>query len=281
MAILGDSIAAATLADLPIPDAPTPEESVLAWRDQGYEAEWIYTNKRKLSWGSGEALRSHYVLLREWMARNEPGQSLEALNVAVPGSTTADLKDQVHRVLTALHSGNYRGLKYLAFTIGSNDACSGGDSNLLSDSVRRNLEEALTALWKGIPRGTPLRVLVVGAPRIPNLGTPAFLRAQTLFGLSCSTVRDHLLRMCTPLTVWTGNDQYLERLAIVERVNASLRSTALELESAFPGLEVAYSDRLFQLEIPLGALAADCFHPGKWAQELISTQTWRDQPWFR
>jgi hypothetical protein len=285
MAVLGDSIAAGTLADVPIPFAPTPEESVLKWHDQGVQAEFIYTNKKTLSWGSGEKIRSHFMLLREWREARGIRVPLEVANLATPGAETSDLRVQVKKLVEILGSGEYESLEYVALSIGSNDACSYSSSvDVPEEELRRNLVESLSILGRevgslaGIP--TPIRVLVVGAPRIPNLGVPGFIEAPTLFGLSCGVVRDRILRYCRPLTVWSSLDEYHQRLSVVEHVNGILKNVALEISGEFPDLQVVYSDRLFQLEIPLGALAADCFHPGKWAQEQISERTWEDQPWF-
>ena len=285
MAVLGDSIAAGTLADVPIPHAPTPEESVRLWHDQGVEANFLYTNKRTLSWGSGEKIRSHFVLLRQWMKEHGIEEGLEVANLSKPGAETSELAGQVDRLNALLDEGGYSRLDYVAVDIGSNDACNWNPAkDFPLDEIRENVLRALAAIAKGLkrdrPDAAPTRVLLVGVPRVPNLGTPAIRNSSTLFGLSCATVRDRILRYCNPLTVWSGEAEYLERLAVVESVNGVLRSAALEAGAIFPGLEVAYSDRLFQLEIPLGALAADCFHPGRWAQELIALQTWKDQPWF-
>lgn len=286
MAILGDSIAAGTLADVPIPNAPTPEESVLKWREQGVQADFIYTNKKTLSWGSGEKIQSHYLMLREWRAARGIQAPLEVANLAVPGAETGDLLVQVNKLLEIMRTGNYESLEYVALTVGSNDACNFSSNQYVPEELlRRHLIEALSALTWGVRSMVripiPIRVLLIGAPRIPNLGVPGFVEAPTLFGLSCGMVRDRILRYCRPLTVWNGLAEYYDRLAVVERVNGILKSVALEMSGEFPDLQVVYSNRLYQLEIPLGALAADCFHPGRWAQEQIAKRTWEDQPWFQ
>jgi lysophospholipase L1-like esterase len=286
MAILGDSIAAGTLADVPIPNAPTPEESVRKWNDQGVQADFIYTNKKTLSWGSGEKIQSHYLMLRDWRQSHGISAPLEVANLAVPGAETGDLLVQVKKLLEIMQSGNFESLEYVALTIGSNDACNFSSSAAVPDEIlRRRLVEAFSTLTRGIRSmariRVPIRVLLIGAPRIPNLGVPGFVEAPTLFGLSCGVVRDRILRYCRPLTVWNGLSDYHDRLAVVEHVNGILKSVALEMSGEFPDLQVVYSDRLYQLEIPLGALAADCFHPGRWAQEQIAKRTWEDQPWYQ
>ncbi|NDD91172.1 hypothetical protein EBZ37_03710 [bacterium] len=285
MGVLGDSIAAGTLADVPIPHASTPEESVRLWRDRGLESRLIYTNKKTLSWASGQEIQSHYVLLSDWLEKSGDARGLSVVNVSVPGSETGDLLGQVNQLLRSLKKGRYTGLKYVAVSIGANDACNTSlASEVPQERIHQNLFQALTRLYRGVRSLSsslePVRLLLVGPPRIPNLGAPAFVQAPTVFGLSCSLVRDSILRFCRPLTVWRDQGEYLDRLEVVETVNRILKSVAIELAAEFPGLQVVYSDRIFQLEIPLGALAADCFHPGRWAQEQISRQTWRDQPWF-
>lgn len=285
MGVLGDSIAAGSLADVPIPYAPTPEESVRQWHDQGVESQFIYTNKRTLSWGSGTKIQSHFVLLAEWLKSSGDAHPLAVANVSHPGDETGDLPNQVEKLLQVLRDGKFAGLKYVALNIGSNDACNSSSvDEVPEDQIHRNVLDALSHLAKGVRsilnQREPIRVLLVGAPRIPDLGTPDFAQAKTLFGLSCTTVRDVILRYCRPLTLWNGLQEYLQRIKVVETVNRILKSVALEVSSEFPDLQVIYSDRMFQMEIPLGALAVDCFHPGKWAQEQISKQSWKDQPWF-
>jgi len=285
MAVMGDSISAATLADVPIPYAPTPEESVKKWREQEQDSRLIYTNKKKLSWGSGIAITSHYVLLKKWFEEHHEARPLDILNVAHPGDETRDLPGQVDTLISEMRGGRYTGLKYLALTIGSNDACRHYSPATIPEArIRADLVSAFSRLAQflttELKQREPLRVLLVGAPRIPNLGAPNYLRAPTIFGLSCTTVRDRILRECNPLTLWSTQAEYLEKLSVVESINRILQSAALEIRAEFPAIEMVFSDRLYQLEIPLGALAADCFHPGRWAQEEISKQTWKDQEWF-
>ena len=285
MAILGDSIAAGSLADFPIPLRDTPEERVLAWKNQGLEAEFLYTNKRKLSWGSGTAIQSHYVLLQNWLQKSGDGRPLSVINVAHPGAVAGDLTRQIQGLLAELHRHSYEGLKYVAVTIGSNDACEWSDPGLVDiESLRRHFLEGFRLLSSSVleqfTQSEPVSILIVGLPRIPNLGAETFVHAPTLFGLSCGKVRDEILKYCRPLTVWKTEEEYLKRLAVVETVNQALASVALELRSEYSNLDVFYSDHLFQLEIPISDLAVDCFHPAKRAQEKISLQTWRDQPWF-
>lgn len=285
MAILGDSIAAGSLSDFPIPSRATPEESVSAWRDQGLHTKFIYTNRRRLSWGSGTEITSHYFFLREWLRSRGDAHTLQAINVAQPGDRIENLGDQVDRLLERLRVGHYRGLKYVAMTIGSNDACAtGGGDEAAPEELRFQLGMALQQLSRGVqsifPGGESVPVLLIGVPRIPNLGTPAIIESRTVFGLSCSTVRDKILKYCNSLTVWQTISEYWDRLRRVDRINQVLRDLVQEGPSDLAGLKIAYSNKLFEMNLSSQSLAVDCFHPGRRGQQEISVETWNDQPWF-
>jgi hypothetical protein len=138
----------------------------------------------------------------------------------------------------------------------------------------------MAELARGVSQQEPIRVLVVGAPRIPLLGVPEIQNAKTAFGLDCRTVRNGILRFCNRLTTWKSSDELVAALAAVERVNSALESAVHEVNAEFPKIRMAYSGRLYQSELALDLLAVDCFHPSARGQEQIALQTWGDQPWF-
>ncbi len=279
MGVLGDSISAATLADIPIPDCQDPEEKVRKWNEQATDQRLIYTNKRRLSWGSGTAIRSHHRMLKDYLkSMGDPAQ-LEVLNLSHPGDSTRALPGQARRLVEAYRRGDYSSLKYVVLTIGSNDAC---DSKPEADlaAIRGSILGAMAELARGVSQQEPIRVLVVGAPRIPLLGVPEIQNAKTAFGLDCRTVRNGILRFCNRLTTWKSSDELVAALAAVERVNSALESAVHEVNAEFPKIRMVYSGRLYQSELALDLLAVDCFHPSARGQEQIALQTWGDQPWF-
>jgi len=168
MAVLGDSISAGSLADVPIPLQGTPEEKVRKWADEGVSAQLVITNKSTYSWASGLKIRSQYRLLRTWLQKNDPGRRLDVLNVAWPGDRAVDLPAQVERVVEAMASGRYESLYYVTLLIGANDACASAQGTPLV-KMREQLMQALTRL-SSIRQSEPIRVFVVGIPRIPDLG---------------------------------------------------------------------------------------------------------------
>lgn len=269
MGVLGDSISAGTLADLPLTHAAD------------YSTRLIYTNKTHLSWASGDRIRSHFELLSEHLKAGGTEGRLEVANFSKPGSETSDLPGQARRLVRAFKAGGFETLKYLALTIGSNDACKAKDSseasNLLPLRIRASVAEMLAILRDGIRQSEPIRILVVGPPLVPVLGRREYRSLPTLFGMSCGLLRDGILHFCNGLTVWRGEGDYAERLARVAAVDQALRSA---LEDSPEAVEVSYTSRLQSLEVAPGDLAVDCFHPSSRGQERIALATWQEQPWF-
>lgn len=282
---MGDSITAATLSDLPIPVRDTGPEDELngsRWFRESREAElqpeFIFENKKSLSWSSGRRIRSHYELLKRSFLRIGESRAVEVLNVAFPGDRTGDLPDQARKVVDAMTSGDYSSLVYVTLLIGSNDACAAGGGVPLA-KMRANLLKTFRIL-SGIRQDEAIRVLLVGIPRIPDLAEPLIREHKTYFGLSCRTVRNKILDFCNPLLLWETADEYHQAMEIVEDRNRLLREVVAEVGHLYPNIEVIYSNRLYNLSIPVGILAADCFHPGRLGQEAIAAEIWLDQPWF-
>ncbi len=280
MGVLGDSISAATLADVPIPDCATPEEQVRRWNDRSGERRLIYSNKRRLSWGSGSAIRSQYRLLQQYLKSSGETAELQVLNFSHPGDSTRALPQQARKLADAFRRGGYSALKYVVLTIGANDAC---DANPHPDlaSIRASILGAMTELAQGVPQREPIRVLLAGVPRIAMLGVPEIQHARTAFGLECRTVRNGILHFCNRLTTWSTQEGFLAAAQTVDQVNAGLQSAVREVNSRFPAIEMVYSDGPSESVISLDDLAVDCFHPSSGGQERISLEAWEDQPWFR
>ncbi|MCM2322288.1 MAG: SGNH/GDSL hydrolase family protein [Oligoflexia bacterium] len=281
MVVLGDSISAGTLSDIPIPRGPDAIRNVVQWYTEGQEASAIIENKVRYSWASGNRIRSQYALLKAYLRRRGEKRRLEVLNVSVPGAQTADLPEQAEQVVEAMQSGKYSAIVYLTLLIGSNDACSKHyDGGVPVPKMRASLVRTFEILSRAL-NGTRLPVLLVGIPRIPDLGEDRIRNGPTLFGLSCERVRNRILKLCNPLLMWESWDEYDRNMLVVEERNRMFRLFTDELNQRLPEFDVFYTNRLYNLEIPREILAADCFHPNRFGQEIISLQVWDDQPWFK
>jgi hypothetical protein len=278
MASLGDSITAGTFSIFPIPGTQSLEQSLAEWQTSELEPQLIFENKLFLSWASGLSVRSHYVRLRDYLRRQGDRAGLSILNVSFPGDETKHLIRQANEVVDAMNGGEYSKLKYVTILIGSNDACLKGGAVPIG-AMKKNLMETLRIL-ASIRQQEPIRILLVGIPRIPDLGSEYIRKRKTIFGASCSTVRDKILRYCNSLILWNSEAEYDARMLVIEERNRLLGTVVRQANLRFPNLDIVYSNRLYHLEIPPEILSVDCFHPAKEWQRRISEETWLDQPWF-
>jgi lysophospholipase L1-like esterase len=271
MAALGDSITAATFADRPIHIRPGSQS----------ESRAIIENKDSLSWASGKKIESHYLRLRRWLRDHGDVRKLEVFNVATPNRTTYDLERQASVVARKMRHEDYDALKYVTIFIGSNDACGKGEARATPLAVmKKNILNAVAILAE-IPQREPIRILLVGLPRIPDLAQPSILNTKTTFGLTCHKIRDQMLGLCDPLLSWRTPEEYRAQLQVVADVNRLLEESASEVRAKFPNVEMVYTGRLFEQEILMAEdLAIDCFHPNAEAHRKIAKDTWLDQPWF-
>jgi hypothetical protein len=271
MGVLGDSISAATFADVPLSPAPLGVAGFLS-------------NKESLSWGSGRSIKSHFLLLRKYLRNQKDFRQLEVLNLSQAGNLAQGLVTQARHLVRAFKIGGYESLPYVVLTVGSNDACDleqSADPDLALAEIRESILLAARVISTGISQREPMRILVLGAPQIPDLGRPEIRKHPTLFGLDCETFRNRVLGLCSSLTLWADRSGFLAALKRVAAVNQAIAHAVSAAEEEFPHLRMVFSERLFSEEIRLESLAADCFHPSGRGQEEISLKTWQDQPWFR
>ncbi|MDR3607919.1 MAG: SGNH/GDSL hydrolase family protein [Oligoflexia bacterium] len=278
MGVIGDSVSAASLADVPIPNAASSEERVRQWAKNGLSPDFIFENKQ-FSWASGTMIESHYEKLRRWLNDSGEKRPLDVYNAAFPGNTTKALANQANQVVQMMELGDYAALKYVTVLIGSNDVCDNGPVVGREGQLLANLLQMFQQL-ASIKQSEPIRILLVGIPRIPDLGAPQFRQASTLFGLSCEFVRNEILGFCNSLLSWSTPIEYEADMQIVDDMNSILKESVEVANREFPNLNVVYTDRLYNTEIPLGDLAADCFHPNKVGQAGIADELWSQQPWF-
>lgn len=110
------------------------------------------------SWSTGDSSRvdSHYRRIK----RANEAIDDRAYNYSVPGARAAGLADQAAQAVRSK-------VEYVTVLIGANDACRSrvGDMTPVA-AFRRDIDEALRVLKKGLPRA---RVLVVSVPDLNRL----------------------------------------------------------------------------------------------------------------
>jgi lysophospholipase L1-like esterase len=228
------------------------------------------------SWATGRDVPSQFILLKDYLNRKEPGVVLEAVNPAITGGITSDLIPQADIVINEIKSGKYALLKYVTLLIGNNDAC----TNRPFDEMKSDLHIVFSKL-ASIKQKEPIRILMSGIPRIPDLGEDGISESKTLFKFTCSTFRTSITKVCLPLTEWNGQGQYQDRIQYTQSVNELLMSAAADANATFPNLEVRFTNRLFDQGLIRTELAIDCFHPTAASQSRMSQELWLEQPWFK
>lgn len=271
IAALGDSITAATFADIAGPRGASGEDP--------RTGRAVLQNKKSLSWATGTRIASHAERFRHFLeARYPDDDELEVRNLAKLGATTQSLLGQVDRLVDEMSSDSDLALDYVTITIGSNDACDKSGSGTPVATMRQRLALVFQKL-SSIRQQGPLHVLVSSIPPIPELGRPEIQSARNRFGISCRTMH-RFFRYCPSLTEWHTEEQRLAASAIVTEKNEALRA-AVDEASALPGLLIFFSESVARAPVEPDLLAIDCFHPSRAGQELLAETLWQDQPWFR
>jgi hypothetical protein len=294
MAAMGDSMTAGFLAATNLDwfnsaNLTLPEEAVdfvatidaisgadmaakFSWK--GELAHFLETRSTK-SWATGLEVQSHYIRLANVIHKTEPAANVYSMNVALSGGETSDLYDQVDSIFAEMNTGKYVALKYVTLLIGNNDACQNRDQNLMKIDLH-NIFEILAS----IKQSEPIRVLMSGIPRIPDLGESPIDNSKTIFKYSCNGFRQTITRVCLPLTGWSQAAQYNDLIQYTQSINETLSQAATDANANFKNLDVHFSDALFDNPITRDNLAIDCFHPNANSQAKIAQVLWQDQPWF-
>ncbi|MEV0969896.1 SGNH/GDSL hydrolase family protein [Microtetraspora glauca] len=122
----------------------------------GFNACGWYVSCASRSWSTGDdaEVNSHYLRLRELV----PAVAGHNVNLAVPGSTSADLAGQARAAVA-------KGAAYVTILIGAQDACVGSEKDMTPvDVFGRRVDEALAVL-----RPTGARVIVGSIPDLQRL----------------------------------------------------------------------------------------------------------------
>ena len=285
MAALGDSVTAAFVANTELSNKHTAHQVPVPGRGGAAGTEWwrpavnFLENKKKLSWFSGDDVPSHYLFLNHYLQRTEPGSSLVSLNLAVTGAKAVDVVAQSQKLLAEMASGKYKALKYVTLMVGANDLCDPKVPEGTPDATLRSQLDSIFDHLDAIPQTEPIRVLVVGVMRLPELGTPAINGARTTMGVKCGLIHK-LVPYCTQYTTWETLDEYHRLLALVEHKNELIHSSANQSRGRWPHLMIHYTDKTYRAPLFTQLMAADCYHPNKVGQSVLSTTLWGEQPWF-
>lgn len=291
MAALGDSLTAATLANLPLQrhlPYPTPIalrsmyliNPIKEWLDQQYSDGVIVANKKSLSWASGGDIPSHFQLLKNHLFATEKDFQLEVLNFAFPRDTTGDLENQAEQLVHAMSSGNYSSLKYVTLMIGSNDSCSQDTpKGIPPETMAKNLMRAFQKLSQ-IQQKEPIRILMVGIPKITDLGSHKIRSTPHPLGGDCDEIRNRVLHFCDSLLTWKSSEEREEKEALIREKNFILEQTAHQASLRFKNLQIHFTHQLETIAIHPELLALDCFHLEEKGQTLLSAELWKAQPWF-
>jgi lysophospholipase L1-like esterase len=291
MGAIGDSISAGTLADTAVTVSPltaeqaalmAPVDSESSLDSSGGQAQGrhILTNRYNLAWGTGDKIPSHYLQLKDWLAKNSPGAKLVPLNIAVPGAMSKDLNAQAEKLVDEMNTRKYKALKYVTLTIGANDACSTeSKEGTPNDKFADNLRNVFRTL-SFVQQDEPIRVMISSIPRIPDLGRPFIQQSKTLGGLSCATIRKYVFRYCHTLPYWKNADEYQFNVDVVTEKNRVLQEIVDEVNSTYPNIQASYSSAIYDTDLVPEYLAIDCFHPNKVGQTTFAEKLWADQPWF-
>lgn len=271
----------AALKDVPV-DVSTPPDHPRHTRPYWLlRLGQIFNNKYTLSWSSGQNIRSHHALLKEYLSKREPEVYLETYNVAMSGAVTADLTDQANQILAAWNTGRYRNIRYITVTIGANDACApwheGGNPE---SEIQYNIHQFFKAL-SVIHQKEPIRVLFSSIPRIPDLGRPEIMNHYLTRKMSCEYRTQMKDDYCNSLLVWKTEEEYQKNIGIIASKNEAIRSVLKQINHEMPQFDIAFSESLYKRKIRIDLLSKDCFHPNADGQDEISEQLWADQPWFK
>ncbi len=244
--------------------------------------------KNRYSWATGLQIESHFLRLKESIARSlgMGGRSLGNLNLSIPGSQSLQILDQVRALPDRLlEIGNPR-IDYLAMTLGSNDACISTAGPVVPDEEFTELVRAIfsaladAATKNGRSAEDPLKVLVAGIPPIPAAGEKRFWEHRVLPGLRCRTIRRKIFPFCPNLLNWRDENEFRERMDEVARKNTIIEQGIAEANASMPQVDLVFGSSLTQIRFEPEDLAFDCFHPNSRAQQRMADLLWQDQPWY-
>ncbi|SDR18451.1 SGNH/GDSL hydrolase family protein [Thermostaphylospora chromogena] len=247
--------------------APAPVAASAPWRVEvmaalgdsistGFNACGWFLSCVSRSWsvGTGSAVDSHYLRLRRAGVVETGG----AVNLAVPGATSADLAAQAERAVA-------RGAGYVTVLVGANDVCRDGVAEMTPvEEYRRNVARAFRVL-----RSEGVRVFVASVPDLKRLWAvgrrSAVARSFWRLGRVCQSM------LARPAS--TAPEDRERRNRVRERVIAYNRVLAQECAAYGPGCRYD-GGAVFATRFTLGHVSRwDHFHPSAEGQRLIAERT--------
>jgi lysophospholipase L1-like esterase len=282
MGSLGDSITVAFMADTKLSDYSTNSLRANARVQSIDEIQKMNTDNRwTLSWSSGNQIKSHYILINKYLNLTEPNAKIDVQNYAVTGAVSNGLLAQADKLVAGANETidgvkKYDSLKYVTILIGANDSC----ARLSNDTIKQNLLAVFSKL-NLINQAEPIKILVSGLPKIPDVGSPEIQSSPTVAGFSCHFLQTSVTHTCLGLTQWTNESEYADDVAYVMSKNTAIEAAVNEGKKLFsPNLDIFYSGVIFNKKIVPQDLAFECFHPNSDAQQVISESLWAQIPWF-
>jgi lysophospholipase L1-like esterase len=225
----------------------------------GFNACGWYLTCASRSWSTGdhESVRSQYVRLRAL----DTAVTGNNVNLAVPGSTSADLAGQMARAIG-------RRADYVTVLIGAQDACVSEERLMTPVAVyERRVAEALALFRAGRPGG---RVFVASVPDVKRLWQ---------IGRRNPVARGFWAvgRICPTMLARPSSNSAADR-ARRDRVRARVAAynTALARVCALYGPACRFDgNEVFRQRFTLSHLSKwDFFHPNAAGQRLIAEKTY-------
>lgn len=286
MAALGDSMTAGLFANFKRQDFILPFSNLWAIFEiidyllQGkniMRLERPYT----LSWSTGldreSDVLSHAGRIGHYWGSH---RRIAVHNFAVSGAESQDIEDQVDamRDWSYTHLGR-RAPEYVTLLVGANDAC--GESidemtpvSRFQSNVRHNIQRILAS-------DSRTKILVSSLPNIENLRNVAYnARLRLIPPFTRCYKLWEAANLCPTLTMLNTKR---ERNAVAARIieyNDALREIVQE-EAAIRGDRVRFAPKVYDVPFTKSDLSADCFHPNKYGQQMLSDATWKSTWWAR
>lgn len=207
------------------------------------------------SWSTGNNkypdFESHKMKLEKLLE-----MPIQAVNVAIPGTTSKSLKKQVRRLLKKAPKPDY-----VTLLIGANDACRWKED--YSKDLEEYKKNVSAAVSKIALANSKVKILLVPVPdmnRLYELGKE---------NKKCQIVWN-LLPLCKPLLTKKVTDNQRDEFSQrIKDLNAKLK----EVSTEYPN-NAFYYDFIAEIEYDEEHISEiDCFHPSAYGQKMIAEFT--------
>ena len=231
---------------------------------KAYNAESFFSNE-SLNWSSGlgpkknkngETFSSHYRKIQKMF----PDKKVEAINVAIPGSTTRSLKRQVKKLLK-----KGKRIDYATILTGANNLCRIRKNH--DEKINKMQLEMKNAVQKLIDHNPKIKIVLVPIPNLESLYDAMKEKRK------CRRIWNFVPLCKQFLRKKISQEKRDEFLNRVEKANKGLEKVANEYKD-----NVFFNIHLSFIEFGEESISnLDCFHPNKQGQSLISEYTWNPE----